>query len=292
MPRFALGRAIEEFCEDLAAKRSPHTVRAYRCDLEQLRAVLGDSETPTPPSLLAYLRRFGLTARTRSRKLSTLRTFLRFCRDRGWLEDDPSETLEAPVQRKRLPRAVARADTELLLDQPAPTPTPLRDQALLELMYSAGLRVSEVVGIDLPDLSVKEGTVRVKGKGAKERVALFGDPCRRALDAYIREERRASEAEDALFVNARGKRLTSRTVQNVVKRWCRAVGLPWDISPHSLRHSFATHLLDGGADLKTVQQLLGHESLATTQIYTHVSIERLKEAVDRAHPKSKGGRAG
>ncbi|MBV6491918.1 MAG: tyrosine recombinase XerC [Fimbriimonadaceae bacterium] len=289
MSKFALGRAIEEFCEDLAAKRSPHTVRAYRCDLEQLRAVLGDSETPTPLSLLAYLRRFGLTARTRSRKLSTLRTFLRFCRDRGWLEDDPSETLEAPVQRKRLPRAVARADTELLLDQPSPTLTPLRDQALLELMYSAGLRVSEVVGIDLSDLSVREGTVRVKGKGAKERVALFGDPCRRALEAYIREERRALTEEAALFVNGRGKRLTSRTVQNVVKRWCRAVGLPWDISPHSLRHSFATHLLDGGADLKTVQQLLGHESLATTQIYTHVSIERLKEAVERAHPKSKGG---
>lgn len=289
MPRFALGRAIEDFCEDLAAKRSPHTVRAYRCDLEQLRAVLGDSDVPTPASLLAYLRRYGLTARTRSRKLSTLRTFFRFCRDREWLEGDPSETLEAPVQRKRLPRAVARADTELLLDQPAPTPTPLRDQALLELMYSAGLRVSEVVGIDLPDLFLKEGTVRVRGKGAKERVALFGEPCQRALSAYIQEERRTSGSETALFVNARGKRLTSRTVQNVVKRWCRAVGLPWDISPHSLRHSFATHLLDGGADLKTVQQLLGHESLATTQIYTHVSIERLKEAVERAHPKSKGG---
>jgi integrase/recombinase XerC len=163
----------------------------------------------------------------------------------------------------------------------------LRDRARLELGYGAGLRASELVSVRLTDIDFPGNQVSVIGKGNKERVALFGEACRKALEAYVAKERVAPTSGDPVFTNDQGKALTSRTVQNVIKRWARAVGLPEDVSPHTLRHSFATHLLDGGADLKTVQQLLGHENLATTQVYTHVSIERLRDAVEKAHPKSK-----
>jgi integrase/recombinase XerC len=154
-------------------------------------------------------------------------------------------------------------------------------------MYSAGLRASEVVGVNIRDLDLVNCSLRVFGKGNKERVTLFGKTCAEGLSHYFAAERaRSSDPSDPAFTNRNGQRLTTRTVQNIVKRWAVRAGLPPDVSPHTLRHSFATHLLDGGADLKSVQQLLGHESLATTQIYTHLSIERLKETVDKMHPRS------
>jgi integrase/recombinase XerC len=173
-----------------------------------------------------------------------------------------------------------------MLDQDPEGKTPLRDRAILELMYSAGLRVSETVGLDLDSVDLKSRTLRVFGKGSKQRLALYGKTCEAALLDYLHGERVAPARGSALFTNAQGVRLTTRTVQNVVKRWAKRVGLPPTVSPHTLRHSFATHLLDGGADLKSVQQLLGHESLATTQIYTHVSAERLRATVTSAHPRS------
>jgi site-specific recombinase XerD len=203
---------------------------------------------------------------------------------------DPTELLEAPIRRRQLPKALSQHQAERLLDQDPVGKTPLRDLAILELAYGAGLRAAEVAGVKTTDLELGEGTVKVFGKGSKERVAVFGDACRDALTQYLDGERVEPDKGYALFTNSHGRPLTTRTVQNVIKRWARAAGLPDDVSPHTLRHSFATHLLDGGADLKTVQQLLGHENIATTQVYTHVSIERLREAVEKAHPKSKGGK--
>lgn len=278
---------IQRFLDHLAARRSAQTVRAYGNDLAQLSVFAGDDPQVDADLLKAYLRKYGVSPVTRARKLSALRTFFRFLVDQGEAELDPTEWLEAPIRRKRLPKALSALQTSDLIDQEAPTKSPLRDRALLELMYGAGLRASETVGVDLQDLNLRDNSLRVRGKGNKERIALFGKACQEALEAYVREERIEPVKDRPLFTNPHGGRLTTRTVQNVVKRWARQVGLPPDVSPHTLRHSFATHLLDGGADLKTVQQLLGHESLATTQIYTHVSIERLKETVAKAHPSSK-----
>jgi integrase/recombinase XerC len=202
------------------------------------------------------------------------------------LQNDPTEILEAPFRRKRLPKALSQGQTTQLLDQATVSKTPLRDRALLELMYSAGLRVSELVGINITDMDLRNQSLRVMGKGSKERIALFGRTATTAVRDYMDAERVPPSKGIPLFTNDKGGRITTRTVQNVVKRWAIQVGLPPETSPHTLRHSFATHLLDGGADLKSVQQLLGHESLATTQIYTHVSVERLKATVDQAHPKS------
>jgi site-specific recombinase XerD len=292
MPHLDL--VIQEFLDHLSATRSPHTARSYGSDLAQLAAMLDGRFDLSPATLTLYLRKHGVSPVTRSRKLSTLRSFVRFCRGRGYLDADPTEVLDAPIRRKPLPKALSRSQVEALLDQLVRTRTPLRDQALVELMYGAGLRAAEAAGANLEELDLADRCLRVFGKGSKERIALFGEPCRRALEAYIAEERATppreaggrSQASTPLFTNPKGRRLSTRTIQNVVKRLARAVGLPLDISPHKLRHSFATHLLDGGADLKTVQQLLGHENLATTQIYTHVSIERLREVVAKSHPRS------
>ena len=236
----------------------------------------------TPDRLRLVLRKYAKTPITRARKLSTLRSFCRFLRRQNVLENDPTELLEAPIRRKNLPKSLSRQQATDLLDQTDQGRTPLRDRALLELMYSAGLRVSELVAIDVTDLDFDAQTVRVLGKGNKERIALFGRTARQSLQEYIGGERVSPTHSHAVFTNSNGGRLTTRTVQNVIKRWCVAVGLPPQTSPHTLRHSFATHLLDGGADLKSVQQLLGHESLATTQIYTHVSMEKLRETVEKA----------
>lgn len=322
---------IQAFLDHLASRRSAHTVRSYGADLAQLAAFLappplpathsirgeGEEEplTPRPPlpaghrgegeltaeNLRAYLRAYSSSPVTRARKLSTLRTFVKFLRATNRIDHDPTETLEAPFRRKRLPKALSPLQTADLLDQKDAGKTPLRDRALLELMYAAGLRASEVVGVNLVDFDFKERSLRVRGKGAKDRVALFGQAAKEAIEEYVRKERSEPPppapsprhkafvergSPEPLFTNSNGKRLSTRTVQNVVKRWALRAGLPPETSPHTLRHSFATHLLDGGADLKSVQQLLGHESLATTQVYTHLSIERLKETVEKAHPKS------
>ncbi|MGV3614453.1 MAG: tyrosine recombinase XerC [Fimbriimonas sp.] len=276
---------IQRFLDHLAARRSANTVRAYGSDLAQLAAFTQGRPDLSTETLRAFLRRHAPTPVTRARKLSTLRAFVRFLKSVGELDHDPAEPLEAPIRRTRVPKALSQAATADLLDQEAESRTPLRDRALLELMYSAGIRVSELVGLDLPDIDPKARTLRVHGKGNKDRIALFGGTAAGALEEYLSQERVAPPQGAPVFTNAKGARLTTRTVQNVVKRWALQVGLPPETSPHTLRHSFATHLLDNGADLKSVQQLLGHESLATTQVYTHISVERLRESVDKAHPK-------
>ena len=283
-----LDMLIQQFLDHLAAQRSANTVRSYGSDLAQLSAFTSGRFEMTPDRLRGYLRKFAPTPITRARKLSTLRTFVKYLRSAEVLSEDPTEVLEAPFRRKKLPKALSQRQTSEMLDQENGGRTPLRDRALLELMYSAGLRVSELVGVNLGDLDFKGQTVLVRGKGNKERIALFGRTATTAMRDYMAEERTPPALGTPLFTNKDGGRVTTRTVQNVVKRWAIRVGLPPETSPHTLRHSFATHLLDGGADLKSVQQLLGHENLATTEIYTHVSMERLKATVDSAHPKSAG----
>lgn len=277
---------IQRFLDHLAVRRSANTVRAYGADLAQLATMTEGRADLSTDTLRAYLRRYAPTPVTRARKLSTLRAFVRFLKAVGELDHDPTEPLEAPIRRTRVPKALSQAEAADLLDQKPSTKTPLRDRALLELMYSAGIRVSELVGIDLDTINFRDGTLRVHGKGNKDRLVLFGRTASEALADYIHNERITPTSGTAVFTNAQGGRITTRTVQNVVKRWAQNSGLPPQTTPHSLRHSFATHLLDNGADLKSVQQLLGHESLATTQVYTHVSVERLRKAVESAHPKS------
>ncbi len=280
---------IQGFLDHLRATRSLNTVRSYGSDLAQLAAVLKGTELSTE-TLRTYLRKYAGTPQTRARKLSTLRTFVKYLRSIEILSNDPTEALDSPIKRRTLPKVLSRRQAESLLDQESAGQTPQRDRALLELAYAAGLRASELVGINLDDLDLQRCTVSVYGKGNKQRMSLFGNTCRYAILDYVQDERtrvRCPQSAKALFINRQGHRITTRTVQNVIKRWAVRAGIAPDVSPHTLRHSFATHLLDGGADLKSVQQLLGHESLATTQIYTHISIERLRDAVKKAHPKSK-----
>jgi site-specific recombinase XerD len=278
---------VAEFLANLAAKRSEQTVRAYGSDLRQLCEELDGQPDFSAERLRRYLRRHGAAPTTRARKLASLRAFVRYLRQTGRLADDPTEVLEAPIRRRNLPKVLTLQQAAALLDQPTSSRTPLRDAAILELMYSAGLRVGEAVSLDVQDLDLENCQLRVIGKGNKERVAFFGQTCREALLRYLQQERVQPTEGQPLFTNAQGRRLTARTVQNIVKRWARRAGLSPDVSPHTLRHSFATHLLDGGADLKTVQQLLGHENLSTTQIYTHVSIDRLRQAIEESHPRSR-----
>ncbi len=277
---------IQQYLDYLRARRSPNTVHSYGTDLAQLAEFSDGSLIESPEKLRGYLRKYGTTPVTRARKLCALRAFYKYLKQIGKIASDPTELLEAPFQRKKLPKALTQGQAGALLDQPPKGKTPLRDQALLELMYAAGLRASEVVSVNIRDIDFKEMSVQVEGKGNKQRVAMFGRACSNAILTYMKDERTQPSDGEALFTNDKGGRIITRTVQNVVKRWALRVGLPPETSPHTLRHSFATHMLDGGADLKTVQQLLGHESLGTTQIYTHISIDRLRQAVSESHPRS------
>jgi integrase/recombinase XerC len=281
-----LSAAIDRFLQSLSAGSSPHTVRSYGSDLKQLASIADNlpAENLNETAIREFLRKFGGTPRTRARKLCAVRAFVGFLVDVGVLSTDPTAGIEAPIKRTRLPKDLSPEQAFDLLESDLGK-SPKRDRAVLELLYGAGLRASEVVGIDLRDLDPASQTLAVRGKGRKERMVVYGEPAADALDAYIQSERR--QGGEALFVNSKGGRLTSRTVQRIVERRRALVGLPADASPHSLRHSFATHLLTGGADLKTVQQLLGHESLGTTQVYTSVSIERLRDVVAKKHPRGK-----
>lgn len=271
--------AIAGFLAHLATRRSPNTVRSYAADL----APLGGSELPlTTERLRLYLRAHAPHPATRARKLSTLRAFCRWLVAQGLMTSDPTERLEPPIRRRPLPKGVSAPEAADLLA----VVLTKRDRALLELLYGAGLRVSEASGLDVHDLDLPARTARVRGKGAKERMVVFGEPCRAAIVDYL-ADRIAPMVGAPLFTNAKGGRLTVRSMHTAVVHAAEAAGLPPGLSPHGLRHSFATHLLDGGADLKSVQQLLGHEDLATTQVYTHVSVERLRAAVAGAHPRAK-----
>jgi integrase/recombinase XerC len=222
-----------------------------------------------------------------ARKLSTLRTFFRYLVREGFLTCNPAEGLSTPKVSSYLPKTLSVDEAHALMERGyGSTLLDLRDRAIVELLYSSGLRVSELTGLDVGALDLREQLVRVLGKGRKERIVPVGRKAYEALVTYL-EARGMPDAEDPLFVNARGGRLTTRSVQRNLKFRLIKAGLIKDISPHALRHSFATHLLDGGADLRAIQELLGHASLSTTQKYTQVSVDQLMAVYDKAHPRSK-----
>jgi integrase/recombinase XerC len=289
---------LDAFARHLHAERglSPHTVRAYLCDVASLldhAARMGRDvrqlDIRVLRSWLARLHTSGLARTTLARRAAAARVFTAYAVRRGLLDTDPGALLATPKGRRRLP-AVLRADeVEAMLVPANDAPVGLRDYAVLELLYATGVRVAELCGLDLDDVDRERRVVRVLGKGAKERSVPFGVPAAVALDDWLARGRPALAGQrsgPAVFLGARGGRLDPRTVRRVVHR--RLAGVPGapSLGPHGLRHSAATHLLEGGADLRSVQELLGHATLATTQIYTHVTVDRLKATYDRAHPRA------
>jgi integrase/recombinase XerD len=243
-------------------------------------ASAGNGATARPPASPATIHR----------KSACLRSFYRHLRRDGLLERDPTATLSTPRRSRKLPQVLTRGEVEKLLSQPSGTePAALRDRALLELMYACGLRASEAIGLELMDVDAKEGVLRARGKGSKERVVPIGQAALRALRIYLERGRPAlvkGSAEPHLFVNFRGGHLTRQGLYKIVRRHALTAGLADRMSPHTLRHTFATHLLSGGCDLRSVQEMLGHADVSTTQLYTHLSSERLKDVYFRAHPRA------
>ncbi|HKB70669.1 MAG TPA: tyrosine recombinase XerC [Thermoanaerobaculia bacterium] len=312
MPR-TLSAAITEFLRALSLERnfSPQTVRAYASDLarfcefwEKEFANVPASKTPIDRidalavrAHVASLHRANLSSRSLARHLSALRSLFRWACRSGWCAANPAAGVPTPRQPKTLPRALTFADTERLLSADEEgAPFPERDRAMFEMLYATGIRVSELSGLDLDDLDSAQRLARVLGKGGKERIVPYGEPAADALRAYLparaalrsgAEARGdAGDGREPLLVNHRGGRLTSRSVARILKRRLREAGLPDRISPHALRHTFATHLLSAGADLRSIQELLGHASLSTTQKYTHVDAARLMEVYKKSHPKA------
>lgn len=279
---------------------SPHTVRAYMKDLHAFRSFVRDSSGKEPSvddidqdSLMLYLRSRSQKCQksTLSREITSLRSFFRFLEREGLVSRNPVQDLSAPKVRRSLPRVLSVDEIGELLQTPDPRSVlGLRDRAILELLYSSGLRVSELVGLDRGDVLWELGVVRVFGKGSRERIVPVGAPALAALRVYMerRGELQGPRGDpDALFLNRRGGRLSSRSVARLLDRHIARCSMRRGISPHSLRHTFATHLLDNGADLRSIQEMLGHQSLSTTQRYTHVSVARLLDVYDRAHPRAK-----
>jgi integrase/recombinase XerC len=289
--------AIEQFCSYLENERnaSVHTVSAYRSDLGQFEAFLAGQGNCTPEGVdhlavrryLAQLHK-GLTKSSIGRKLSAVRALFRYLLREGRLDKNPAELVSAPKKEKRVPFHLNIDQVTALVSSPEATcGLPLRDRAVLETLYSCGIRVSELTGMNVGNLDLDGASARVLGKGGKERIVPVGSYARQALAAYL-EERGNPEGSAPLILNARGGRLTRRSVGRIVDAHMLLIASMRKVSPHTLRHSFATHLLEGGADLRAIQELLGHASLSTTQKYTHVSIDRLMEVYDKAHPKARG----
>jgi len=285
---------IESFAAHLARveRASPQTQRAYVSDLRQLAAFLDERGTPldaaTRDDLRAFLAsRFSAsTASTLARKQASVRAFYEHRVRMGHIADSPARRLAFPRRRLSLPNVVNVDDCAAIVEAPSGrTPAGLRDRAALELLYGAGLRVSELVGLDLADVS--SDSVRVRGKGNKERMVPMVSKARAALDAYLARRSELRPSGGALFLNRRGGRLTARSVARDLDKYALIAGARRHVHPHAMRHSFATHLLDMGADLRGIQELLGHASLSTTQRYTHVSSERLLQIYEDAHPRAK-----
>jgi integrase/recombinase XerC len=291
--------SIRSFLDHLESERnsSPHTVRGYEDDLVQFEGYLveveGEGADPTSADsrrlrgFSAWLSGREYAPSTIARRLASLRSFFRYQRRQGVVVGDPVGGLRNPKQPRRLPKLLRVEDVVRLLDAiPTADPAGVRDRAMFETLYGGGLRVSELVGLDLDDLDGESGLVRVRGKGRRERLCPIGPMAMGWIDRWKPLRRPAKSVEPALFLNQRGGRLTTRSVGRLLQGHLAAQGLDPASSPHTLRHSFATHLLDGGADLRSVQDLLGHRSLTTTQIYTHVTRERLIDAYNEAHPRA------
>ncbi|MBI4849912.1 MAG: tyrosine recombinase XerC [Nitrospirae bacterium] len=287
-------RHIEQFLEYLKAERgvSVHTLKAYTEDLRGFHAFLDkgpkDIDNLDIRSFLASLHHKKLKKSSISRKLATIRSFFKYLHREGYVDKNPARLVSSPKVPKTLPRFLTIDETFTLMENPqGDTFKPSRDKAVLELLYSSGLRVSELTSLDIGDLDIKESLVRVKGKGMKERIIPVGGKAMEAIQNYLSERISLKKKSPALFLNNRGSRLTQRSIRRILLHYSRMINLKGGLSPHTLRHTFATHLLHEGADLRSIQELLGHSSLSTTQKYTHVDIKHLMEVYDKAHPLAK-----
>ncbi len=288
----------EAFIRYLAVERrySAHTVRAYGSDLEHLGRFLATRfqldaascwRKVTEKQLRAFLRgQLDETSRaTVSRRLATIRSFFSFLRKRGWRPDNPADLLVAPRRGQHLPAYLEIDEVTSLLEAiPVDTAAGKRDRAIMELLYASGMRVAELTALNVSQVNFQARVVRVVGKGRKERVIPLGSVAEHWLKEYLAIRKPAVDGDDALFLNLRGRRLSSRSIARMLEKYLRQAKLHKPFSPHSLRHSFATHLMQNGADLRSIQELLGHSSLSTTQRYTHLDIKRLVDAYDQAHP--------
>ena len=296
LPHF---RAFEAYLK-LTRGYSTHTLKAYRSDLEKLPAYLelrGWSVGPAGverlhlDGLLRHLAELGLAARSQARLVSALKTFFGYLTDEGVITTDPTELLRAPKLGRKIPEVLTHEEMRALLGAiDLSTDHGLRDRALLETLYACGLRVSEATGLQLSDLYLKEEFVRVTGKGDKQRIVPIGPGAVRQLEIYLRHVRQELPEirdENTVFLNRRGGALSRVSVFTAVKKYAAAAGITKSVSPHTFRHSFATHLIEGGADLRAVQEMLGHESILTTEIYTHLDTDFLRETILSFHPANR-----
>ncbi len=293
---------IRDFVRYLRLERglSRHTQDSYRRDLillvnflEKHRSV-STPEDIDPDTLQWFLYKTApdRSVRSQNRLLSSMRTFFQFLRERNLREDDPMERMESPRMGRRLPTVLSQQETlELLQAKPLITSLDYRNQAMLETLYGCGLRVSELVSLRLSDIYFEEGFLRVMGKGQKQRLVPLARVTAHSITAYLRDHRPVNRVksgmEDVLFLNRRGAGLTRAMVFEIVRDWARAAGIRKDISPHTLRHSFATHLLENGADLRSIQQMLGHRSITTTEVYLHLDRTHLAKAMEQFHPRAR-----
>lgn len=292
-----LRKSLERFLSYLINERrvSPLTVLSYGRDLDRLQAfcarrALADWRNLEPADVRRYvaeLHKSGLAGRSIQRHLSALRSFYRFLLREGLVVCDPASGISAPKSPRRLPKSLSPDEAARLLDVPVGDAAACRDRALLELLYSSGLRLAELIALDRDDL-LGDGTVRVRGKGGKTRVLPVGRHARAALEKWFAARAHwAPVGERAMFVTERGRRMGARTIERIVAQRARAQGIAQPVHPHMLRHSFASHLLESSGDLRAVQELLGHASIATTQIYTHLDFQHLAKVYDQAHPRAR-----
>jgi tyrosine recombinase XerC len=291
-------KELGEFLEYLKHEKgaSSHTLDGYRIDLTQLadhlaerKIRLAEVDNVVLRGFLVDLYKNKLTKASAARKLAAIRSFFEFCVRRKWADGNPAKAIATPRIDRRVPAFLSEEEMERLLAAPdAADKQGLRDRAILELFYATGIRVSELVGINLEDISLEERMIRVRGKGKKERIVPFGRKASGSLDNYfrVRAQFPLKLGSSALFVNRDGGRLTTRSIQRLVHKYFEKAALRLKISPHALRHSFATHLLNRGADLRVIQELLGHENLATTQRYTHLDVQHLLDVYRKSHPRS------
>jgi integrase/recombinase XerC len=299
-----LEQGLAEFLTHLGLEKnaSDKTVKSYREDLTQALAFARDRlkknhvdpadwTTRLLRAFVAWLHEKNYAKTTIARRLAALRSFGKYLCRSSVLKENPAQSLRGPRQEKKLPHFLTLADTQKLLAAPSDADwAGRRDRAMLETLYSSGIRVSELVGLDLLSVDVNDGVITVRGKGKKERLALLGPDAVKAINRWLDDRaellKRAGKDTTAVFLNNKGGRLTTRSVGRLLTKHLKVAGLDPRTSPHTLRHSFATHMLDAGADIRGVQELLGHKSLATTQVYTHVTTQRLQKSYQKAHPRS------